>query len=168
MSVRRALIAIDPVRRRVAMKKKRSQRIKPVIRVAENREELAARALGESQQRLKQQRDTLAELEHAQREYQQRLQRAGSHGISAGELQRVRQFLDSLGEAIKQQGQRVRQAEQEYDYKRRRWAEKRSEVDALGKVADRYQQEELNREEKISQRETDAHALHRFHRDNKE
>lgn len=143
-------------RRSVPQKMKRSKRLKPVVHIAESREQQAARALGAAQTALDQAKQQLEELERYRADYLQRFQQAGAVGMGAAQLGDYQQFLQKLGLAIEQQGQVIAQAGQDVEAKRALWFASRGKAKMLGTVVTRYQDEEEKealRQEQIEQDE---------------
>lgn len=137
---------------------KRSKRMKPVVRVAENREQQAARALGAAQGRLAQAQQQLAELQHYRDDYRQRFQQAGATGMGAAQLADYQQFLHKLGLAIEQQSQQVAQARREVETRRTQWFTSRGKVRMLDTVVARYRAIEEQQAARQEQREQDERA----------
>jgi len=137
---------------------KKSRRLKPVVRVAENREQQAARALGVAQTRLGQAQQQLEELQRYRDDYRQRFQQAGATGMGAAQLEDYQQFLHKLGQAIEQQGQQVVQATQEAEAKRALWFASRGKVRMLDTVVARYQAIEDQQASRREQREQDERS----------
>jgi len=132
--------------------------MKPVVRVAESREQQAARALGAAQAQLAQARQQLAELQHYRDDYRQRFQQAGATGMGATQLADYQQFLHKLGLAIEQQTQQVAQASREAEAKRTQWFASRGKVRMLDTVVARYQAVEQRQAARQEQREQDERA----------
>ncbi len=137
---------------------KRSKRLKPVVQVAESREQQAARALGAAQARLAQARQQLAELQRYRDDYRQGFQQAGATGMGAARLADYQQFLHKLGQAIEQQTQQVAQATREAEAKRALWFASRGKVRMLDTVVARYQAIEEQQASRQEQREQDERA----------
>ena len=76
----------------------RSKRMKPVMQVAENREQQAARDLGAAQQRLAVQERKLEELQTYRDQYAQQFEQTGGGGIGAVRMQDYRVFLARLNQ----------------------------------------------------------------------
>lgn len=139
----------------------RSQRMKPVQRVAERREETAAKELGDAQNYLKQQQERLTELRSYHAEYVRNFETLGSNGIGVVQFHQYQQFLASLGKAIEQQGRMVEQATQVCEQKRRQWQVARGKSKSLDKVVERMASEERYHEGRREQLESDEMAQHR-------
>lgn len=135
---------------------KKSRRIQPVVRVAENHQQQAARALGGAQVVLTQAEQRLQELRIYRDEYVRRFQAAGAVGMGAARMADYRRFLHSLSQAIEQQMQVVALAEQEVEVQRRQWYTRRGKVKMLGNVMARYvsdEQREADKKEQVEQDE---------------
>ncbi|VAX02241.1 hypothetical protein MNBD_GAMMA20-1653 [hydrothermal vent metagenome] len=137
---------------------KKSRRLKPVVRVAEGREQQAARALGVAQARLGQVQQQQEELQRYRDDYRQRFQQAGAVGMGAVQLEDYQQFLHKLEQAIEQQGQQVALATQEVEAKRVLWFASRGKVRMLDTVVARYQAIEEQQVARREQREQDERS----------
>ncbi|HEB92211.1 MAG TPA: flagellar export protein FliJ [Gammaproteobacteria bacterium] len=137
---------------------KKSRRLKPVVRVAEGREQQAARALGAARARLGQVQQQLEELRRYRDDYRQRFQQAGAVGMGAVQMADYQQFLHKLGQAIEQQGQQVVQATQAAEAKRALWFASRGKVRMLDTLVARYQAIEEQQASRREQREQDERS----------
>ncbi len=137
---------------------KRSQRLEPVVRVAENREQQAARSLGDSQLALNQAQQRLDELENYRKEYIQRFHTTGATGMSAVQMGDYRLFLSNLSRAIEQQIGLVKQAVVTVEKQRQQWFARRGKVKMLGNVVSRFQTEEQRVADRKEQLEQDERA----------
>jgi len=134
-----------------------SKRFKPVQRVAQSREQKAARELGNSQRRTKDQEGRLDELKGYHREYLERFQNAARSGISASQLQEYRAFISKLELAIREQEKIVSASQQESSNRKQVWQRKHTRSEALGKVVGRFQSEERKDNNSREQKDTDDH-----------
>ncbi|HHI94984.1 MAG TPA: flagellar export protein FliJ [Gammaproteobacteria bacterium] len=135
---------------------KRSQRLAPVVKVAENREQQAARSLGDSQSALNQAQQRLDELKNYREEYIQRFHANGAVGMSAVQMGDYRLFLSNLSRAIEQQTALVQQAAAVVEEQRQKWFTRRGKVKMLGNVVSRFQADEqrvVDRKEQLEQDE---------------
>jgi len=137
---------------------KKSQRLEPVAKVAESREQQAARALGQAQALLNQAEQRLAELKNYKEEYLRRFHTQGSRGMNAAQMEDYRRFLGKLDIAIGQQQQAVDQAANRVETQRQHWFERRGKTRALDKVVERYQADEQRRADLMEQSEQDERA----------
>ncbi len=136
----------------------RSKRMTPVVKVAENREQVAARILGEAQQRLSLQERRLDELVSYRDQYAEQFQQSSGMGMGAARLQDYRVFLARLHAAIEQQQRVIAHCRQDCERQRRNWMSTRTRTQALGKVVERYQREERRADERREQHDTDERA----------
>jgi flagellar FliJ protein len=133
----------------------RSKRMQPVQRVAQGREQEAMRKLGESQRFLDAQKVKLQELRDYREQYARDFAASGEGGLHAGRVRDYRAFLGRLGNAIAQQEALISQYESQHEQTRQEWVASRSHSQAIGKVVDRYREQERRQEERREQREQD-------------
>ncbi len=138
---------------------KRSGRLQPVARLAGEREQQAARKLGERRQELQQQQRQLEELENYRTEYIEQLQRAARNGIGAVQLRHYQTFVGKLTEAIEQQRSVVLAAEREVALAREGWYQSHTRVKIVDSVISSCQSEEQQEAQRAEQKETDERAL---------
>ena len=137
----------------------KSQRMKPLTRVATSHERTAAKELGEYRRTLAVAEAKFTELMTYREEYSKQLQQSGGSGIDAQQMRDYRIFLTRLNEAIVHQQASVDQHRREYEQKRRRWSEARVRSKALDKVVERYQKEEVSIVERREQAESDERSI---------
>ncbi|WJW74571.1 flagellar export protein FliJ [Thiohalobacter sp. IOR34] len=138
----------------------RSRRMRPVVEVADRREQQAARILGEARRRLQEEEAKLAQLIEYHADYARRLEAGSGASLSAARLQDFRLFLDRLAQAIRQQRERIERQRLDCEEKRLAWLATRSRSQALDKVVERYQREEQKAAARREQRESDEQAQH--------
>jgi flagellar FliJ protein len=132
-----------------------SKRLKPVQQVAANRERNAARSMDQARQHLAQEQAKLAQLKQYHQEYLARFHQLASQGMSATQLQEYRAFLCKLDDAIQQQVKVVADSMVSHTTHRDDWKQKRTRTQALGKVVERYRQEERKSADRQEQKESD-------------
>ncbi|MCW8891361.1 MAG: flagellar export protein FliJ [Sedimenticola sp.] len=132
-----------------------SKRFQPVKRVAESRENDAARELGHSQKRMRDQEAKLEDLKRYHQEYLERFESTARQGMPASQMQEYRVFLEKLDTAIKEQEKVVLASKSECVTRKEQWQQKRVRTQALGKVMDRFKSAELKVKEKREQDESD-------------
>jgi len=132
-----------------------SKRLKPVQRIALDREQKAARQMGRAHQTLQQEEQKLHQLKQYQQEYLERYQRAARQGMSASQLQEYRAFLAKLDGAIEQQRAAVEERLLAHSTSKQSWRQTHTRSQALDKVADRYRQRERQESERKEQKESD-------------
>jgi len=133
----------------------RSKRMDPVLRVAEHRERDAARALGESRQRLEHQRQRLQELLDYREEYSRRFQETAGGGMDMNKLHEYRAFLGRLNDAVDHQHRSIAKAEAEVDRRHRDWLELCTRLRSLDTVRERFRRDERQADERREQRDQD-------------
>lgn len=136
----------------------RSRRIKPVHRVAENREKDAVRRMGESQQQLAAQQARLEELRAYRDQYARRFTERGGHGLDAMQLQDYRVFLGRLNDAIQHQERVIEQCRSHHDKNQAQWIDTHSHAQAIDKLIQRFRRDEQRIERQREQRALDEHA----------
>ncbi len=132
-----------------------SKRLSPVQRVAQSREQKAARHMGESHKNLLAEEAKLVQLKQYHEEYLLRFEQAARKGINSSQLQEYRAFLDKLGGAINQQERVVADRKVDHGSKKDDWRETHTRTQALDKVVRRYQQQEQKSADRQEQKESD-------------
>ena len=141
-----------------------SDRLKPVRRIAENRERDAAKRLGDAQRILQDQESKLEQLRLFQKEYQQRFEAAARSGMSGTKLQDYQAFMGKLQQAIGQQESVVEASRQHRGLQKAEWQEKFTRTQAISKVIERHRKEEIQNQERKDQKDSDERALQRGRR----
>jgi flagellar FliJ protein len=137
---------------------KKSKRIRPIIRVAESREQKAATELGRAQAQLREQLNRLQDLINYQSEYRARYEQTGRQGVSIQTLHSFNRFLAQLETAIEQQKQAVTTAQDLVSSRRQNWFASRDKVKIYSNVADNYISAENKQEEQQEQKDSDERA----------
>jgi flagellar protein FliJ len=134
-----------------------SERMQPLQKIAEAREDEAARqlldrqrVLGEREQRLHELTRYLGEYEGLGQAHNPRL------------LMNRQAFVERLREAVSMQARLVEQARSHCDVQRGEWLLQHREVSTLDQLADCYRRRERRIEDQRSQRHLDEFALRRF------
>ncbi|MEN8178637.1 MAG: flagellar export protein FliJ [Pseudomonadota bacterium] len=132
-----------------------SKRLKPVQRVAESREQKAARHMGQSHKMLQAEEVKLTQLKQYHQEYLGRFEVAARKGISASQLQEYRAFLSKLDDAIRQQQDVVQASKLDHSTNKDDWRMKHTRTQALNKAVNRFQKQEKATAERNEQKESD-------------
>jgi flagellar FliJ protein len=148
---------MEPEARRMT----RSDRVKPVIKVAKNRERDAARVLSDAQRTVQAQQDRLRELMKYREEYRAGFAQRGGSGVSAAQLRTMRGFMEKLDLAVEQQERIVRDAQAELENRRRQWLEKHLRTQALDHVREKYVSEEQRHANRVEQKDADERSQRR-------
>lgn len=135
-----------------------SKRFKPVQRVAESREQKAAKAFGQSQRTMQDQEARLEVLRRYHEEYLQRFQETSQMGMSVAQLHEYRAFLAKLEAAIEAQEKIVLASQQNRTSQKENWQQKHMRSQVLDKVVARYASEERKSMESREQKEMDERS----------
>ncbi len=135
-----------------------SKRLKPVHRVAESKEQTAARELGDSRRYVHEQEQRLNELRQYHAEYLERFHTVAKVGMSALQLQEYRAFLAKLERAIREQENVITNGRNVQEFKKGKWQQKHVRTQALGNVIDRYKQAENKAQDTREQKESDERS----------
>ena len=114
-------------------------------------------------QRLRDARIRLQELEHYRRDYESGLGRRVAVGMGGPALRDYHAFLGRLDAAIAQQRQTIMRLETERDFDQQRWRDIAVQLKAVSAVMDRWSVEERVVEGRAEQREIDERALRMRH-----
>ena len=144
----------------------RTQKLQPVVKHVDSKQQLALQAVAFSRQQLEQQQARLEQLIVYKDEYANQPLNPQAASYSAVQFQEFNRFLTQLDDTIKRQQQVVALAQRELEIKRQKWQLSRSRSDAMHKVVDRIQVNELKQAEKVEQKVMDEVALRSFLKNN--
>ncbi len=142
----------------------RSRRLQPIARIADRRQQDAARVLKESREELDRNETRLEDLRAYREEYRNRFNRTGIGGIGASRMKGYLAFLAKLDEAIHQLELLIAASEQHCEAKRDEWIASRARFKALDEVISRYRRAERRTQLRREQRNADEHNLQARHR----
>ena len=134
---------------------KRSVRLKPIEKLAEDKEKLAVTDMLLAREEQHSQQKKLNELVQYRAEYIEQFQSRGKQGMQANQVQQYQQFIHQLDLAIKQQKITLKRTEQVLDERQNQWLNKNSHKRAMNKVVSRYQKEESQALDNTEQRDND-------------
>ena len=143
---------------------KKTQRIALVQRVVGDLERRKAQALALCEQRVRDTRARLRELETYRATYLQDFQRRAQAGLDGAGVREYRVFLSRLDEALQHQSQLLGQAELLRTSELESWrgaARRAAQIDTL---AEHWRAEERGAEERREQRETDERSQQQWRR----
>lgn len=146
---------------------KRSERLKPIHGLAQQREEVAAQALGRMQRELNNQTQKLTELMGYYQEYQVRFAEDAKHGMNVTQVQSYQTFISQLEVAIEEQKKIITRVTEACTSSKKEWHNERQKSQVLEKVVTRYQQHENKQENKQEQRLLDEFVNNRHWHRNK-
>lgn len=141
---------------------KRSDRMKPILDVAQRREQQAAHVLGRVQRDLNEQRNKLYTLSQYREEYKQRFQFQAMQGISATQLHSFQQFIQQLDLAINEQVKKIARLEEACASSRKNWQHEKQHSQAIDSVVNRFIGQERIQHDRREQRLLDDMITARF------
>jgi flagellar FliJ protein len=133
----------------------RSTRLGPFARLANQRQQGAARSLHESQEELARYRQRLQELRTYRAEYCGRFQDIAKTGSSAEHIKRFVNFIAKIDDGIRQLESLIGLAQGRCEQHREEWLAARSRFRALDEVITRYRSDEAADSLRREQRESD-------------
>lgn len=136
----------------------KSQRLKPIIKLSDNRRQDAAKAVAVSRSVLDERQSRLADLSRYRDEYVSRLKNIGVGGISASRIREYRVFLANLDGAIAHQEKLVSMAGHDVEDKLRLFHQARGKAKALDTVVVKYREDEQRQEVRREQTLSDEQA----------
>ncbi len=139
----------------------KSERVKPIVKVAQNREREAARVFADSQRIFQEREQRLMEVRRYREEYLENYQARGRSGMSAQQMRTYRNFLHKLDTAIQQQEHLVQDAQSALAQQKARWMEKHVRTQALDNMRTRYVTQEQREVQRLEQKESDERGLRR-------
>lgn len=133
----------------------RSDRLKPIQQVAQVRERDAARAFGESQRRLQDEEQRLAELAAYRAEYLQRFRTLQQQGITVAQLLEYQAFLGKLDAALRHQEEVVQLRRGDADRRMAAWTDRRTHTQAMDRAVENLAEAERAAGERSDQKALD-------------
>lgn len=132
-----------------------SKRLSPLKRIAENKEQLAARKFGLAQKHLAEQQQKLDELKTYHQQYLEQYERSGRGGISVSRLQEYQAFLAKLRLAIEQQTEVVARTHAQNQVIKQDWQKKNTRTRIMSKVVENHQIKERKGADRSEQKIAD-------------
>jgi len=142
-----------------------SDRFKPVLKVAENREATAAREFGLSRQKHQAEEDKLNSLREYHLDYMQRFKQAASVGINASQLREYQAFITKLEQAISEQEKVVQNTQRVSVQMKQQWQKTHVRTQSMDKAMNRMKADERRHQESQDQKMSDelAQRIKRSH-----
>ncbi len=137
---------------------KRSRRLEPVQKLADDAQRAQAAHLATAQQRVTAAETRLAELQRYHTDYANNFQTRAATGVNCGALRDYQVFLARLAEAVRQQQQLVERARGELTQERHNWKQAAVRAKAVGTVIDSWRREENQTQERRDQRDADERS----------
>lgn len=136
--------------------------LQPLLDLANNRMDEAARKLGELIASEHAVEEKLALLVDYRKEYHARFVEAVRNGIGPDAWRNFSAFLGKLDDAIAQQEKAVSVSRQGTEKGQQAWVDQRNKVKAFDTLSHRHQSLQARKEAKQEQRLTDEHAAKQF------
>ena len=133
-------------------------RLQPLLDLATNRLDEAARILGALLSGEQECQRKLAALEEYRTAYQRRFREAASQGIGPDAWRNFSAFLHRIDAAIAAQRAAVEQSHQAVADGQQDWLAQRNKVKAFDALSQRHQAAQTRREQRDEQRRSDDHA----------
>jgi len=121
-----------------------SQRLKPIKKLADSRERLAAQSLGKSVEARRLESERLEQLIVYRNEYLLSMVHKSEEGMSGDQLHQYHQFLTKLDAAIKQQQNIVQQRDRTLDQSKKDWKDDNGRATAIDKAIKKLESKELH------------------------
>jgi flagellar protein FliJ len=136
----------------------KSKRFEPIQEIAANSADALSRSMADAARKVADLERQLEQLKTYRDDYV-RNSSSSAAPIDAAKLTNYRQFIDRLGDAMRQHVKNLDAARAEYERRRTLWSEKRVEAESLGRVVERFRKEEQSDAERREQREGDDAAM---------
>ena len=136
----------------------RSRRLEPLAKVADKRQQDAARVMQQHREELARYQQQLDDMRRYREEYSRGFQERASDGVLGDQVKTFRIFLANLDEAIRQLETLIDIARRHHQDSREQWLETRSRHRALEQAVERFRSLEardlVRREERDSDERT--------------
>lgn len=139
-----------------------SQRLKPIKKLADNKEKEAAQSLGRSVEAKKIQLSKLQQLLDYRAEYLANMNDQTVQGISGAKLHQYHHFLAKLDQAIQQQKLVVNQSESTLSESQTLWKSDSSRANAIGKAINNMKEKEVKASDKRESAQADEMSTQAF------
>lgn len=134
---------------------KRSQRLKPVLGVAQREQDTLARHSQAARQQLQLAEDKLSQLRQYHQEYAQRLHPGQGQRLDIAHMQEARLFLQRLADAIGLQTQEVQRQQARSAEAEQAWIKARQHCQSLENLLEQYRAEERAARDRADQARAD-------------
>ena len=146
--------------------KKKSSRLRPIEKLAEDRANIATADMVSARNIHKTHQQKLKDLVSYRYEYIEQFQSRAKKGMQASQLHQYQQFISQLDIAIQQQKLTIEQSGEELDRSQDKWRNKNSHKRAINKAISRFKKREDEAEENIEQADMDEENTQRHNRNN--
>lgn len=129
--------------------------LQPLLDLAGNHTDAAARHLGQLKAQWNDSEEKLKQLLAYREDYRARLLNSTKLGMAANSLKDFQLFLGKLEAAIRQQAEEVERCKLRWEQARLEWQAQQRKLKAFDTLALRHQRSEQRREARLEQREQD-------------
>lgn len=136
----------------------KSERLKPVVKIALQREQRAALALAQAQRQMLERAARLNELRAYRSEYQSQFSASNRDARSALRVADFHAFLQRLDHLIQEQERLHHASKTDFEFKKKAWLILHGKTQALDKAIDRFRRDENQFDARRDQREADDRA----------
>lgn len=136
--------------------------LQPLVNLAQDELDRAARELSALRRQLEEEQGKLAQLQRYREEYREKLFKTTWAGLAASQLRDYEAFIAKLSAAIQQQEEVVALRRGDWEAAQSAWLAKRRKVNAYDTLWQRHAQREQQREARMEQRDQDEHARKLF------
>lgn len=137
---------------------KKSERLTPVLKLEEMKEQEAVRRYAQARSRLAEESQKLQQLVEYSKEYQEMIEERGRAGIAAEQLHSYHHFLNKLSQAISQQQQQLLLVQQEAEQQEQLWLRQRGATINMDNLISRYVADEKLTADRKEQKELDEQS----------
>lgn len=134
---------------------KRSERLQIIEKLAQQREDQAAKALAQLRAQLDNEQAQLSELDSYRTEYQAYLQRQGSEGLSIVQWRRTQGFIDQLSQVMQQQQEVIRRCHEQESQLLQHWQRLYQRRKSLEQLVERVSLDEFIAADRAEQKAID-------------
>ncbi len=139
-----------------------SKRLKPIKKLADNKEKASAQALGHSVNHKNSQQEKLQQLIQYRAEYVASMTYKTEQGMSGDQLQQYHTFLNKLDDAINQQRSAVEVSEQSLNNSKDQWRENNTRASAISRVIGNLEGKEIQQQNKKESAQLDELSTQAF------
>lgn len=146
------------------MQKSKSQRMKPVNRLAEQQEQQSAIIYSQCQSRVQELENQLQKLYNYRNDYNQQMTQLSRQGVGSHRLQDTLMFMNNLNNSIETMLLQIQVQKKVCEEKKKLWLEKHNKKRIYGKVTEKYTRAEQLISNKNEQKLLDEYNQSLFHR----
>lgn len=136
----------------------RSQRIKKIVRLSENKERSAAREFVAAQKILNDYKNRLVQLQEYRQEYMEHL-KPGTQAQSIAAIREQQAFILQIDEGIKLLRQQIRMQEAMNSQERDKWLKEKQQLDTMENIFERIHKTEQQIIELREQNQMDENSI---------